>query len=275
MPDEPVARMLAQGNGWTASDIVCRSGPHTRPFEERHTAPAVAVVVAGTFQYRSGAGDELMIPGSLLLGSPGQCFECAHEHGTGDRCLSIAYSPEFLDRLAAEAAGARQGRFQALRVPPVREVSGLAALASAALAGSSSVAWEEYAVKLAAKAVQLDRGRPPKRGVQPGATARVTAAVRRIEAHPEESHDLGHLARAARLSPYHFLRTFESLTGATPHQYVLRIRLRKAADRLSRESALVLDIALDSGFGDVSNFNRSFRAEFGVSPRAWRMRSRS
>ena len=32
----------------------------------------------------------------------------------------------------------------------------------------------------------------------------------------------------------------------------------------------VLDIAFDSGFGDVSNFNRAFRAEFGVSPRAYR-----
>jgi AraC family transcriptional regulator len=40
--------------------------------------------------------------------------------------------------------------------------------------------------------------------------------------------------------------------------------------RLAAEAARVLDIALDRGFGDVSNFNRAFRAEFGVSPRVWR-----
>jgi AraC-like DNA-binding protein len=82
--------------------------------------------------------------------------------------------------------------------------------------------------------------------------------------------DLGALAREARLSPYHFLRTFERLTGVTPHQYVLRARLREAAMRLLHERSKVLDIALDCGFGDVSNFNRAFRAEFGANPLTWR-----
>ena len=81
---------------------------------------------------------------------------------------------------------------------------------------------------------------------------------------------MGDLAREAGLSPYHFLRTFERITGVTPHQYVLRARLREAAIRLVAEPGNVLDIALDCGFGDVSNFNRAFRTEFGVSPRAYR-----
>jgi len=58
----------------------------------------------------------------------------------------------------------------------------------------------------------------------------------------------------------------------TPHQYVLRARLREAAMRLAVEHARVIDIALDCGFGDVSNFNRAFRAEFGVSPRVYRLK---
>jgi AraC family transcriptional regulator len=48
------------------------------------------------------------------------------------------------------------------------------------------------------------------------------------------------------------------------------MRLRRAAIRLRTERAKILDIALGCGFGDISNFNRSFRAEFGVSPRAYR-----
>jgi AraC-like DNA-binding protein len=56
----------------------------------------------------------------------------------------------------------------------------------------------------------------------------------------------------------------------TPHQYVLRARLREAATRLAADASKVLDVALDCGFGDVSNFNRSFRAEFGVAPRVFR-----
>jgi methylphosphotriester-DNA--protein-cysteine methyltransferase len=58
--------------------------------------------------------------------------------------------------------------------------------------------------------------------------------------------------------------------GVPPHQYILRLRLRHAATRLAVEPGNVLDISFDTGFGDVSNFNRAFRAEFGVSPRLYR-----
>jgi len=52
----------------------------------------------------------------------------------------------------------------------------------------------------------------------------------------------------------------------TPHGYIQRARLRWAATRLMLEPASVLDITLDCGFGDVSNFNHAFRAEFGLDP---------
>jgi AraC family transcriptional regulator len=91
-----------------------------------------------------------------------------------------------------------------------------------------------------------------------------------IDRRPDARLTLGTLAREAGLSPYHFLRTFERLTALTPHQYVRRARLREAAVRLKAGDGKILDVALDSGFGDVSNFNRAFRAEFGVSPGVYR-----
>ena len=103
-----------------------------------------------------------------------------------------------------------------------------------------------------------------------GSLARVTRVLRSIEAHPEERHELAKLAASARLSPYHFLRCFEDLTGTTPRQYLLRTRLRRAAMRLKLESTKIIEIALGCGFGDVSNFNHAFRAEFGKSPGLYR-----
>jgi AraC family transcriptional regulator len=96
--------------------------------------------------------------------------------------------------------------------------------------------------------------------------------VRAIERRPDATVGLGSLAREAGLSPYHFLRTFERLAGITPHQYVRRARLREAASRLVSNNEKVLDIALDCGFGDVSNFNHAFRSEFGINPLRWKAR---
>ena len=254
-------RVLAQGDGWTVEDVICTSGPRDRPFEERHSHVSIAIVAAGSFQYRSTAGRELMTPGSLLLGNAGQSFQCEHAHGAGDRCIAFRYAPGYFERLAADAgASGAKPAFRALRLPPLRDLS---PLVSRACAG----------VQLGVQAARLAAGLSPDRnGAPPDAVARVTRIVRMIDRHPGAGLTLGSLAREAGLSPYHFLRTFQRLTGVTPHQYVLRARLREAAMRLAVEHARVIDIALDCGFGDVSNFNRAFRAEFGVSPRVYRLK---
>lgn len=271
-PGSTTLRRLAQGDGWTVSDAVCTLGPQDRLFEERHSVFSIAMVTAGTFHYHSAEGRALMTPGSLLLVNANQSFECGHEHGAGDRCISFGFEPGFFDRLAADAGirGAAR-RFHVPRVPPLREVSSLISRASAALADSVHVSWEELAVQLAARTVQLTAGiSSTPSDLTPASVARVTRAVRMIERDPAGDLTLGNLAKALGLSPYHFLRTFERLTGLTPHQYILRARLREAATRLALEPSKVIEIALDSGFGDVSNFNHAFRAEFGVSPRAFR-----
>ncbi len=263
---------LAQGDGWQVADVVCTSGPQDRPFEERHSHFSIGVVAAGSFQYRSSRGRGLMTPGSLLLGNAGHCFECAHEHGVGDRCIAFRFSAEYFERIAADAGATPS--FRAPRLPPLRAMSPAIAGACAGLAGSATC-WEELAIQLAARAVQLAAGLEPDPNAAPtGALARVTLAVRRIERNPAAGLNLASLAREARLSPYHFLRTFQKLTGVTPHQFILRKRLRNAALRLAAETTLVLDIALDCGFGDLSNFNHAFRAEFGVSPTSFRRNMR-
>jgi AraC family transcriptional regulator len=268
------SRTLACGDAWTVEDVVCTSGPDDRKFEERHGCVRVVIVCAGSFQYRSAGGRELMTPGSLLLGNDGQGFECGHEHGVGDRCLSFGYRPDYFEQLAAEAGlRGRAARFAPLRLPPLRELSGLVSRACGALVRSSSGladdAWDELSMLLAMQAARLANGRP-RVSWPSGAEARVTRAVRLIDRDPSATLGLEDLARQARLSPWHFLRTFERLTGLTPHQYVRRARLRDAAVRLAVGSATVLDISGECGFGDISNFNRAFRAEFGCTPGAYR-----
>ena len=275
----PPKQFLVRGEGWSVADVVCNAGPRDRSFEEQHKDIGIAIVVQGSFQYRSSIGRELMTPGSLLLGNADQHFECGHDHAVGDRCISFTYSPEYFATLAAQAnPGARSGCFARLRISPVRELSVLISRACATLARATphganfldSNAWEEIAIELAARALELASSARSKQPSLPSAEARVTRAIRSIDAHPEWGHNLISLATEAKLSRYHFLRVFQELTGLTPHQFVLRTRLRNAATRLIVDATPVLNIALDSGFGDVSNFNHAFHAEFGMSPREYR-----
>jgi AraC-like DNA-binding protein len=276
-PGKTDSRVLGQGDGWHVADVVCTCGPRDRRFQELHSHVTIAIVVAGTFQYRgsvksSGVGQELMSPGALLLGNTGQSFECGHEHGLGDRCLSFRYAPEYFERLAADAGISRGPRnFRILRIPPLPDLSRTIARACAAVVNGASTAWEEIGAQLAARAVLLTNDHSPATSnAPPSAMSRVTRAIRAMEAHAHSELPLGSLAREAGLSPYHFLRTFQQLTGVTPHQYLRRLRLREAVVRLASGREKVLDVALDCGFGDVSNFNRAFRAEFGASPRTYR-----
>jgi AraC family transcriptional regulator len=282
----PTCRVLVRGDGWLVEDLICASGPQDPIFEERHGDVSVAMVLAGTFQYRGSAchgsakggsakgaiRNELMTPGSLLLGNAGQNFEVGHEHAAGDRCLSFQFAPEYFERIAADAGVKKSDRgFRLLRLPPLRELSSLIARARAGLEYSADTPWEELGIDLAAATLQVELGISSRtENAPPSAIARVTRSVRAIERRPDGALGLGGLAREAGLSSYHFLRTFERLTGITPHQYVRRARLRDAASRLAAEREKVLDIAYDCGFGDVSNFNRAFRTEFGVSPLRWK-----
>jgi AraC-like DNA-binding protein len=161
----------------------------------------------------------------------------------------------------------------------MRELSPLVARACARLSGvpgsqdvgESNLAWEEIAIQIGSLAVLLGSlGSGTPADPLPSTAARITRAVRMVDDAQESELTVQRLAGEAGLSPYHFLRTFEQVTGVTPHQYIRRARLQRAAAELLAERGNVLNIALDCGFGDVSNFNRAFRSEFGRSPREFR-----
>jgi AraC-like DNA-binding protein len=265
------ARILASGPGWSVSDTVCTFGPHDRPFEERHEGVAIAAVMEGSFQYRTAAGRALLAPGSLLLGSHGACFQCGHEHGTGDRCLAFSFSPEAMEAVAGAVPGVRRLAFSVPSLPPLAALVPLIAAADAARDAGDPAEIEEVALRLAGAVLATLADAPrPRAGATARDERRISEALRRVAAEAGEPLSLADLAREAATSPYHFLRTFRQVVGTTPYQYVLHTRLSRAAARLLRSDAPVSAIAFDAGFGDLSTFNRRFRRLMGCTPGDWR-----
>ncbi len=68
------------------------------------------------------------------------------------------------------------------------------------------------------------------------------------------------------LSRMHLHRKLKALTGQSPSQFVLILRLKRAAQLLSQRAGTVTEIAYEVGFQNPSNFSARFRRQFGVSP---------
>lgn len=268
-----ISHLMASGSGWSVSDIVCTAGPRDRPFEEQHAACCIAAVTGGSFQYRSARGAALLAPGALLLGNRGDCFECGHDHATGDRCISVQFEPAFLERIASDIEGVRRFGFARAHLPPLPAFTPL--IAGMASAGRDAGRHEELAVGLAATVLAaLADARQTSAAPSARDAQRITEAVRLIEARFDETLTLADLAGKAAMSPFHFLRTFRALVGLTPHQFLLRTRLHRAAMLLRQSDLPVVQIAFDSGFGDLSSFNRRFRRVMGAAPTAYRASGR-
>ncbi|HEV2674839.1 MAG TPA: AraC family transcriptional regulator [Aliidongia sp.] len=262
-----ITELLASGPGWSVRNIVCTAGPGDRPFEERHDAVCIGMVLGGTFQYRTQQGRATLAPGALLLGNAGACFECGHDHAAGDHCLSFHFEPGLFDAIVAAVPGVRRADFRHPRLSPSSAL--LPFVAAAEAAADDPAALEEVALGLAG-AVAATLADSPTRSPGRRDERRIGEVLRLLEVTIDETFPLIDLAARVAMSPYHFLRTFRAVVGVTPHQFVLGERLRRAAVRLRRSGEPVSAIAYDAGFGDLSTFNRRFRRVMGVSPTEYR-----
>ncbi|WP_437735191.1 helix-turn-helix transcriptional regulator [Sorangium sp. So ce1335] len=265
-----VVTTVVRRDAMSVLDYRCSSGPGDAPFVELHGGFSVSYVRAGSFGYRVRGEAFELVAGSLLVGHPGDEYMCTHDHVAGDECLSFQLAPALVD-----AIGGRSDAFRLGGVPPLPELMVLGELAQAAAEGRSGVGVDEAGMLFVARFVDVVSGkprRPPEAGARD--RRRAVEAALWVDAHADEPIDLERVAREAGLSAFHFLRLFARVLGVTPHQYLVRARLRRAARLLADGSRSITDIALDVGFGDLSNFVRTFHRAAGVSPRGFRQAAR-
>ncbi len=94
-------------------------------------------------------------------------------------------------------------------------------------------------------------------------------AMRFLELHFAQNLTLSDLAREARLSKYHLLRSFQHTVGVSPHEYQTCLRIRYAKQLLSRGAPLAA-VAIDAGFSDQAHLTRKFKGLVGVTPGQYR-----
>ena len=261
---------LLQTSSLSVSDFRCSAGPGDTPFVERHRCHSISFVRKGSFGCESRGRLFELVAGSILVGHPGDEYVCSHDHVCGDECLSFFLAPELV-----EAIGDQADIWQIGSAPPLPELMVLGELAQSAADGRSDIGLDEVGQLFASRFVEVVSGRRARPAT---ATARdrrrAVEAALWIDEHSHENIDLEDAAAQADISPFHFLRLFAGVLGVTPHQYLVRSRLRHAARLLADDARSVTDVAYDVGFADLSNFVRTFHRAAGVSPLKFRQASR-
>jgi len=254
----------------SVSDFRCTTGPDDKPFVEQYGSHSISYVRKGSFGCRCRGRSFELVAGSILVGYPGDEFVCTHDHVCGDECLTFFFAADLV-----EAIGDRPEAWRIGSAPPLPELIVLVELAQAAACGRSDIGLDEIGQIFASRFVEVVSGR---RNAPAPAKARdrrrAVETALWIDANSHQQIDLDAAAAQAELSPFHFLRLFSGVLGVTPHQYLVRSRLRHAARLLAEEERAVTDIAYDVGFGDLSNFVRTFHRAAGASPLRFRQASR-
>jgi AraC-like DNA-binding protein len=102
-------------------------------------------------------------------------------------------------------------------------------------------------------------------------SAGINKALAFIRANLTQPFSEGDLAAIAGQSTSAFSRTFRRHTGMSLVQYVKRLRINLACQILmSDEDLPITDICFEVGFNNLSNFNRQFLAEKGMTPSRFR-----
>lgn len=99
-------------------------------------------------------------------------------------------------------------------------------------------------------------------------------ALAYMQEHYAESITVKQLADLCGFSQVHFMNIFKAAIGSTCIEYLIEYRLARAALDLQETDHSVMQIALDSGFQNISYFNRAFKHQYAMTPTAFRKRPR-
>lgn len=94
--------------------------------------------------------------------------------------------------------------------------------------------------------------------------------VMRMQTQAGTSLDVAGMARHYGFSTFHFIRRYKELTGLSPLQHFLHLRMGRACRLLDSTDRTIQSLAEELGYDDAHYFSRVFRKMTGMSPREYR-----
>lgn len=102
----------------------------------------------------------------------------------------------------------------------------------------------------------------------------IQEAVNYIEQNYQRNLTVEEVADACRLNRSYFSKLFKENVGCPPQEFVIRVRLAKAAELMCSSSAPISEIAVRCGYSNQFHFSRAFKKHYGIPPQKWRAQNR-
>ncbi len=104
---------------------------------------------------------------------------------------------------------------------------------------------------------------------------RMSQIINYIHMHYHEDILLEELAKTFFISPYHLCREFKRYTNSTVVQYVNITRIMNAQRKFMETDKNITEISKETGFSNITHFNRVFKAVTGMTPSGYRKTHRN
>jgi AraC-like DNA-binding protein len=200
--------------------------------------------------------------------------------------VAFAYSPDlhhvirndparpmlkyFVGFVGSEAArllkASRLGRWAPLQVPVIGEMVELFELIQRAAAGGGKVSHDLCDALVPVLLLKIEQAAQPDQPVTPRSMAAFQRARRHIDRNYLQLRTVEEVARACHLTPVYLSRLFRRFAQVGPHQYLMRLKMNRAAALLFQHELLVKEVAAEVGFADAFHFSRAFKRAYGISP---------
>ncbi len=239
---------------------------------------SIKSVVSGRAAWETSEGRFELGPGSCLVLNDGQPYSITIDSRQPVETLCIFFARGFVEDVARATGGSADELLaDPLNRKPIefhQRVHAKDSVLTPLLAHTRSATDDEVVWRLAEQLAKfhtqtrLEAARVPavKASTREELWRRAQRGRNVIEGSLTKPLNLHDVAREAALSPYHFHRTFTRLFGETPHAYIARRRMERAADLLRSTDMPVTDVCSACGYESLGSFSLVFRKHAGASP---------
>jgi AraC-like DNA-binding protein len=236
--------------------------PHT------HDCYAIGVVQSGALSFKPKSPSNVVPSGNIMVIHPGEVHtgRCVDEGGCKYRMFYVHPTP-FLELYQHLSGKLEQSLFFGNQNIKDNETAKQLYSLHVAIESHQAPAIEKESRLIAVLTHLLVHHATPRPLVFQKTPNRKYVRIARefIEEHYKDNLTLKEIALAANISPFHLLRMFKEEVGLAPYAYLTQCRIRKARHFLSKGTPIV-QVALQTGFCDQSQFSRRFKQLVGTTP---------